>query len=208
MPYGPGPRGASNTFISPVFGSSRPYTPACPVNQRAPVLSKVAVLRFAFPRPAGSGYRVTSFVLGSTRTIAFWPPSVIQGAPSGPTMTPCGAEPGPSLIALVCPVLGSSQPSSPESCAVYQTPPSAAGATSCGPWPRVTGNSCSTNSAEDGVAPGLGDVPATSGAAAVADDVAIGVYTRVPLSAQAASKTAAASAAISRCRPSAGAARS
>src|SRR5207244_4273872 len=74
-------------------------------------------------------------------------------------------------------VLGWSQPSSPESCAVYQTPPSAAGATSCGPWPRVTENSCSTNSAEDGVAPGLGDVPATSGAAAVADDVAIGVYT-------------------------------
>ena len=32
---------------------------------------------------------------GSTRTMAFSPPSVIQGAPSGPTITPWGREPSP-----------------------------------------------------------------------------------------------------------------
>ena len=74
---------------------------------------------------AGSGYFFTANVFGSTRTIAFWPPSVIQGAPSGPTITPCGAEPAPSAISLTSPVFGSSQPSSPRPCAVYQTPPSA-----------------------------------------------------------------------------------
>src|SRR2546422_9239410 len=154
MPYGPAPRGAPNIRSSPVRGSSRPYEPAWPVNQRIPSRSNAAVLRLTAANVGGSGRRLPSFVFGSTRTIAFWPPSVIHGAPSGPTMTPCGAEPGPSLIALVCPVLGSSQPSSPESCAVYQTPPSAAGATSCGPWPRGSANSVSTKSAEDGVAEG------------------------------------------------------
>jgi hypothetical protein len=33
----------------------------------------------------------------STRTIAFCPPSVTQAARSGPTITPCGAEPGPRV---------------------------------------------------------------------------------------------------------------
>ena len=71
--------------------------------------------------------------------MAFSPPSVIHGAPSGPTMTPCGAEPGPSGISRTSPLSGFSQPSSPLACAVYQTPPSAAGATSCGPEPAGTG---------------------------------------------------------------------
>src|SRR5204863_1476069 len=114
------------------------------------------VLRFAFGRSAGSGKRLTSCVTGSTRTIALRPPSVTPGAPSGPTITPCGAEPAPSLYAFVTPNLGSSHPSSPDSCAVYQTPPSRAGATSCGPWPRGTLNSCITNSSGRGEVPGGG----------------------------------------------------
>src|SRR2546428_4289857 len=84
------------------------------------------------------------------------PPSVIHGAQSGPTITPCGADPVPSSIAFVVPVLGSSQPSSPESCAVYQTPPSRAGATSCGPWPGGNGNSCMANWRARGDVPGDG----------------------------------------------------
>src|SRR5206468_8044421 len=105
-------------------------------------------------------------VIGSTRTIAFSPPSVIHGAPSGPTITPCGADPVPSFVAFVAPVFGSSQPNSPESCAVYQTPPSRAGATSCGPWPRVRANSCMANWR------GRGDVPGDGGATVAA---AVGV---------------------------------
>ena len=42
---------------------------------------------------------------------------------------------------VVFPVSGSSRPSAPVSCAVYQTVPSAAGATSCGCEPAGTGNS-------------------------------------------------------------------
>jgi hypothetical protein len=61
-------------------------------------------------------------------------------------MTPCGLEPGPRPVCRVCPETGSSQPSSPEDCAVYQTPPSTAGATSCGPDPPGTGNETSSNS--------------------------------------------------------------
>src|SRR3989442_13872585 len=80
--------------------------------------------------------------MGSTRTIAFRPPSVIHGAPSGPTITPCGRDFSPSLIRWICPVAGSSRPSSPIRCAVYQTPPSGTGATSCGCDPAGTGYSC------------------------------------------------------------------
>jgi hypothetical protein len=54
-------------------------------------------------------------------------------------MTPCGAEPSPTAMCLVSPVFGSSQPSSPDPCAVYQTPPSRAGATSWGQLPTGTG---------------------------------------------------------------------
>src|SRR5947207_14357873 len=139
--------------------------PRCPVNQRVrPSLSNTAVLRFALGRSAGSGNRLTSVVTGSTRTIALRPPSVTHGAPSGPTMTPCGADLAPSLTALVTPNLGSSHPSSPESCAVYQTPPSRAGATSCGPWPLVTGYSCRTKSAVARVADGAAAVALGVGA--------------------------------------------
>src|SRR5581483_4548518 len=118
--------------------------PLWPVNQRMALPSKVAVFRFAARRLAGSGKRWISLVTGSTRTIAFRPPSVIQGAPSGPAMTPCGAERWPSALSGIqrdSPVIGSSQPSAPPACAVYQTPPSAAGATSCGPAPSGSGNS-------------------------------------------------------------------
>ena len=91
--------------------------PAWPVNQSTPSPSNAAVLRFAPGRSAGSGKTATSCVAGSTRTIAFSPPSVIQGAPSGPTMTPCGAEPSPSAIVVTSPVAGSSWPSVPSRCA-------------------------------------------------------------------------------------------
>ena len=83
------------------------------MNQSTPRLPNVAVLRFAYPAVAGNGKRRTFRVLGSTRTIALRPPSVIHGAPSGPTMTPCGAEPAPSGVSLERPVFGFSQPSSP-----------------------------------------------------------------------------------------------
>src|SRR5688500_2515139 len=53
-------------------------------------------------------------------------------------MTPCGAEPSPRATCRVRPVSGSSQPSSPDPCAVYQTPPSRAGATSWGLLPAGT----------------------------------------------------------------------
>ena len=42
MPYGPAPRGAANTRTRPVRGSTLPYTPLCPVNQRVPRRSNVA----------------------------------------------------------------------------------------------------------------------------------------------------------------------
>ncbi len=70
-----------------------------------------------------------------------------QAAPSGPTMTPWGAEPAPSAMRRIAPVAGSSQPSSPVCCPVYQTPPSAAGATSCGCDPAGTAYSRNTGSA-------------------------------------------------------------
>ena len=79
---------------------------------------------------------------GSTRTMAFSPPSVIHGAPSGPTMTPWGREPAPSGVCRVSPVSGLSHPSSPDPCAVYHTPPSRAGATSWGRDPAGIGNAC------------------------------------------------------------------
>src|SRR4051794_1380842 len=112
--------------------------PLWPVNQRRPARSKTAVLRLAFALLLGRGKSCTFSVIGSTRTIAFSPPSVTHGAPSGPTMTPCGAEPWPSLISRIAPVAGSRRPSSPASWPVYQTLPSGAGATSCGVVPRGT----------------------------------------------------------------------
>ena len=72
--------------------------PVCPVNQMRPLPSKAAVLRLAAAREAGSGQAFTSLLMGSTRTMAFCPPSVTQAAPSGPTITPCGAESFPSGI--------------------------------------------------------------------------------------------------------------
>src|ERR671919_1662106 len=115
--------------------------PFCPVNQRTPRRSNVAVFRLAPLARVGRGNRRTFSVRGSTRTIAFRPPSEIQGAPSGPTITPCGAEPLPSAVSRERPFFGFSHPSSPEPCAVYQTPPSRAGATSCGCVPLGTGYS-------------------------------------------------------------------
>src|SRR5215204_4909086 len=124
--------------------------PDWPVNHRTPSPSKVAVLRFASGCVPGSSNTSTSSVVGSTRTIAFSPPSVIHGAPSGPTITPCGAEPDPRSISRTSPVAGSRWPSTPLRWPVYQTPPSAAGATSCGWLPAATGYSTSsaTGSAE------------------------------------------------------------
>src|SRR5262249_49674656 len=69
-------------------------------------------------------------------------PSVTQAAPSGPTITPWGAAPGPSASSSDLPVRGSSRPSLPPDCAVNQIVPSGAGKTSCGPAPARTGKVC------------------------------------------------------------------
>ena len=108
---------------------------------------------------------------GSTRTIAFSPPSVTHAAPSGPTITPCGAEPSPSGISVVCPVFGSSRPSLPVCWAVYQTVPSGATATSCGCVPAGTEYSCTRN-ALAAVAPATRETAsaATSAPTSVRDD--------------------------------------
>ena len=87
--------------------------PFWPVNQSMPPLSKVAVLRFAFSKPFGSGNSFTSWLFGSTRAIAFSPLSVIQAAPSGPAITPCGDAPLPSGTCSTLPVFGSRMPSAP-----------------------------------------------------------------------------------------------
>src|SRR2546423_902055 len=127
--------------MAPVAGSSRPYTPLCPVNQRRPVLSKAAVVRLAPGRAAGSGKTVIASLEWSTRTMALRPPSVTQAAPSGPTMTPWGADPDPRSMWWVRPVAGPRRPSAPAACAVYQTVPSGAGPTSWGCEPGGTANS-------------------------------------------------------------------
>src|SRR5918998_2939652 len=97
--------------------------------------------------------------------MALRPLSVIQGAPSGPTITPCGAEPLPSSTWKVLPVAGSRLPSSPDAWAVYHTVPSGAGATSCGCEPAGTAYSCkvgstATTSAVEVVEGGVAEVPA------------------------------------------------
>ena len=73
--------------------------PVWPVNQRMPSASKTAVLRFAPGRSRGEregrdlvGRRHRP---GRSRSR---PPSVIQALPSGPVMTPWGADPAPSGI--------------------------------------------------------------------------------------------------------------
>ena len=134
-----------------------------------PVGSKTAVLRFAPGRSAGSGKTRTSSVAASTRTIAFRPPSVIQAAPSGPVMTPCGAEPAPSGISRTSPVAGSRWPRRPSCWPVYQTPPSAAGATSCGWEPAGTSNSRISSVTASGAALEVAGAEAGGEAGAVAD---------------------------------------
>src|SRR5918995_3043439 len=118
--------------------------PDCPVNHSVPPGSKTAVLRLAsLPVPSDANGNVrTSDVEGSTRTMAFRPPSEIHGAPSGPTMTPWGREPGPRSISSTAPVPGSRRPSFPDPCAVYHTVPSASTATSWGREPTGTSYSC------------------------------------------------------------------
>ena len=57
------------------------------------------MLRLASGPVGGQRVIFTSLVAGSTRTMAFRPPSVTQAAPSGPTITPWGAEPAPRGMA-------------------------------------------------------------------------------------------------------------
>src|SRR5712691_2435386 len=71
--------------------------------------------------------------------MAFCPPSVTQGAPSGPIMTPWGAAPLPRSTSLNEPSRGSSRPSLPLRWPVNQIVPSGAGVTSCGPVAPATG---------------------------------------------------------------------
>ena len=117
-----------------------------------PLRSKVAVLRLASGKFAGSGNSFTALVAGSTRAMAFCPPSVTQAARSGPTITPCGAAPAPRDICVVLPVFGSRMPIAPWLCAVYQTVPSGAGATSCGCAPCGTSKYL-TSAANAGLTP-------------------------------------------------------
>ena len=70
--------------------------------------------------------------------MALSPPSVTQAAPSGPTMTPCGAEPSPSGISVVFPVCGIEPAELACSLRRVPTVPSLAGATSCGWEPAGT----------------------------------------------------------------------
>ena len=151
------------------------------------------MLRLASGRSAGSGNTRTRWVRASTRTIALRPPSVTQAAPPGPTITPCGADPAPSGISSTSPVRGSSRPSSPVCCAVYQTRrPSRAGATSCGCEPAGTGNDFSrTRARAAGVATGVGDGAAISVGGRVGDGSATGDDSPPP---QPASATAASTA--------------
>src|SRR3546814_861328 len=60
--------------------------------------------------------------------------------PSGPWITPCGAEPSPSGTSRTSPVAMSMMPSVPRRCRVYQICPSGPGATSCGCDPAGTSN--------------------------------------------------------------------
>src|SRR5262245_3664714 len=122
-----------------------------------PLPSKAAVLRFA--RGPGSGNDWTAKVAGSTRTIAFVPPSVTHAPPSGPIITPWGAAPAGSCTSSTVPVAVSTRPIVALRWPVYQTRPSACTATSCGPEPGATGNSSITGSgigaaASDGVGDG------------------------------------------------------
>src|SRR5256885_8696743 len=83
------------------------------------------------------------------RTMAFWPPSVIHAALSGPWMTPCGAELPPKAMSSVRPPFGSNQPRWPLRWAVNHTPPSGAGATS---WMPVGRGVCSGHDCRRGAA--------------------------------------------------------
>ena len=122
MPYGPSPRGAWNTRTLPDLRVEAAVDPALPREPEHASLVEGRGVQVRVARSSGSGNRRTFRVRGSTRTMALRPPSVIHGAPSGPTMTPCGAEPLPRRVSRDFPVSGSSQPSWPVCCAVYQTP--------------------------------------------------------------------------------------
>jgi hypothetical protein len=78
-----------------------------------PFLSNVAVLRFTPGASSGSGHAFTALVFASTRTIAFNPLSVIHALPSGPTITPCGAERAPSFTSSTLPLARSRMPRVP-----------------------------------------------------------------------------------------------
>src|SRR5262249_10796288 len=88
----------SQSFVDVAFGQTPPKDDR--VRQvlvlgrgrgRRPFPSKAAVLRLVEGMRSGGGGRIlTCFVVGSTCTMASSPLSVNQGAPSGPTMTPCG----------------------------------------------------------------------------------------------------------------------
>ena len=121
------------------------------------------MLRLAYGVPSGSGNLRTSRPGQPTRTIAFWPPSVIHAALSGPWITPCGAEPRPSATSSLRPDFGSNQPRWPLRCAVNHTPPSGAGATSWMPAGRgvPSGHDCSRI---DSARPALGQAAASPAA--------------------------------------------
>src|SRR3990172_5762099 len=108
--------------------------------------------------------------------MAFSPLSVTHAALSGPTMTPCGAEPDPRGMRWVSPVAGSSRPKAPAPCAVYHTEPSGAGATSCGRDPGGTGYSWIDRAAAsgmEGAAGAAGGVASREGGASVGNAMVV-----------------------------------
>ena len=112
MPYGPRPRGRVEDLHRAGWpGRAARRSPVWPVNQSVPVAVEGGGVQVGAGRSPAAGRRRPPPCRGSTRTMAFRPPSVIHGAPSGPTITPCGAEPAPSGISRSRRVAGSSQPS-------------------------------------------------------------------------------------------------
>ena len=88
--------------------------------------------------PAVALFLFSAALPAQERAIAFWPPSVTQAGPSGPTTTPCGAAPWPSATTLRPPSRGSSRFKVPSRWPQNHTVPSALQATSREPEPGRT----------------------------------------------------------------------
>ena len=123
IPYGPAPRGAAE---DPQLAAPRVEPPVDPALPGEPEDAAAVERRRVEVRVAARGGQRERVDVERARVDAHDRVQPAVGdprAPSGPTITPCGAEPSPSGTCVVLPVAGSSRPSSPECCAVYQTRP-------------------------------------------------------------------------------------